>query len=150
MADTFSRKKRSWIMSRIKGRGTQPEKIVRTILRRRGFHIRGYDKSLPGSPDIVLKDRKKVIFINGCFWHAHRLCQRSRRPTTNREFWNKKIDGNIRRDLRVRRQLRRLGWNVLVLWECRIKKKPVKTEEKIGEFLKGKASTNVRKQKNVR
>ena len=136
MADTFSHKKRSWIMSRIKGRGTRPEKTVRTILRRMGFNIRGYDKNLPGSPDIVLRDRKKVIFINGCFWHGHKLCQRSRRPTTNRTFWNKKIDGNIRRDLRVRRQLRRLNWDVLVLWECQINKRRVSVETRLKNYLK--------------
>src|SRR5579871_686147 len=115
MADTFSPKKRSWIMSRIRGRDTKPEKIVRTILRRMGYRIQKYDKRLPGNPDIVLKRKKKVIFVHGCFWHGHKLCQRSRRPSTNRAFWNRKIDGNIRRDIRVRRQLRRMGWDALVL-----------------------------------
>lgn len=108
-------------MSRIKGHDTNPEKIVRNVLRRMGYRIQKYDKNLPGNPDIVLKNRKKAIFIHGCFWHGHKLCQRSRRPSTNRAFWNRKIDGNIRRDLRVRRRLKRLGWDVLVLWECSLK-----------------------------
>jgi DNA mismatch endonuclease (patch repair protein) len=138
MADTFSRKKRSWIMSRIKGRDTKPEKTVQTILKRMGCHIRRYDKTLPGSPDIVLKSLKKVIFINGCFWHGHKLCQRSRRPATNRAFWNEKIDGNIRRDLRVRRQLKRLGWDVLALWECQIRKKPIVINNRIYRYLNRK------------
>jgi DNA mismatch endonuclease, patch repair protein len=121
MADTFSRKKRSWIMSRIKGRDTKPEKIVRTILKSMGCRIRRYDTTLPGNPDIVLKDKWKIIFVHGCFWHGHKSCSRSRRPSTNRAFWNRKIDGNIERDLKVRRKLKNMGWRILVVWECQLK-----------------------------
>lgn len=136
MADIFSRKKRSWIMSRIKGRDTKPEKIVRTILKSMGYRIQKYDKNLPGNPDIVLSIKNKVIFVHGCFWHGHKLCQRSRRPSTNRKFWNKKIDGNISRDLKVRRKLRRMGWNVLILWECRIHKNADVVKKRITKFLR--------------
>ena len=121
MADTFSRKKRSWIMSRIKGCDTKPEKTIRTSLKRMGYRIRRCDKSLPGSPDIVLRGRKKVIFINGCFWHGHKFCRRSQRPSSNRAFWNKKIDGNIKRDQKVRRKLKKMGWDILVVWGCQLK-----------------------------
>src|SRR5208282_5206647 len=121
MADTFSRKKRSWIMSRIKGHDTKPEKTIRKILKKMGLGIKKYDKNLPGNPDIVLKDKKKVIFVHGCFWHGHRRCLRSRRPSTNRLFWNKKINGNIKRDQKVLRKLRGLGWKYLIVWECRMK-----------------------------
>lgn len=134
MADTFSPKKRSWIMSRIKGRDTKPEKAVYGLLRRLGYKPHRNVKALPGRPDLVLNDEKKVIFINGCFWHGHKLCQRSRRPATNRKFWKAKIESNVRRDLRVKRQLRRSGWDVLVVWECRLKDGP-KTTEKLIKFL---------------
>jgi len=121
MADTFNRKTRSWIMSRIKGQNTKPEQQAASLFRKLHVKFRRNVKTLPGSPDFVLVSRKKVIFIHGCFWHGHKLCQRSRRPTTNRRFWNDKIDGNIRRDLRVKRKLRRMGWDVLAVWECRMK-----------------------------
>lgn len=138
MADTFSRKKRSWIMSRIKGRDTKPEIIIRTIIKHKRLSFRENDKNLPGSPDIVLNNRKKIIFIHGCFWHGHKLCQRSRRPMTNRVFWNKKIDGNIQRDLKTGRKLRRMGWNVIVLWECQIRKSTTRVKDRIDQFLKQK------------
>lgn len=118
MADVFSKEKRSWIMSRIRGRDTKPEMLVRSVVHRMGFRFRLHCRELPGKPDIVLPRHKKVIFVHGCFWHGHKQCLRSRRPTTNTEFWNKKLDANIARDKRVRMNLRRLGWKVLVVWEC--------------------------------
>ena len=142
MADTFNHKKRSWIMSRIKGRDTKPEKIVQKILTDMGHHIRRYDKSLPGNPDIILKDKRKIIFVHGCFWHGHKRCRRSHRPSTNRTFWNKKIDGNIKRDEKVRRKLKKLGWDILVVWECQLKDN-AHLKDSINKFIDRRTRRNI-------
>jgi len=118
MTDLFSKEKRSWIMSRVKGRDTKPEILVRSIIHRMGFRFCLHRRDLPGNPDIVLPRYGKVIFVHGCFWHGHKRCPRSGRPSTRREFWDKKLDNNIERDKRFRRELKRMGWNVLVVWEC--------------------------------
>jgi DNA mismatch endonuclease (patch repair protein) len=118
MTDVFSNEKRSWIMSRVKGRDTKPELLVRSIVHRMGFRFRLHRHDLPGSPDIVLPRHGKVIFVHGCFWHGHSGCPRSKRPSTNRDFWDKKIDGNIERDKLFQRELRSMGWKVLVVWQC--------------------------------
>ena len=108
-------------MASIKGRDTSPEKSVRSCLRRLKVHFRGNVASLPGTPDFVIQGQKKVIFVHGCFWHGHRGCRRSGRPETNRPFWDKKIDGNIARDCRNLRDLKKEDWKVLVIWQCQIK-----------------------------
>jgi len=122
MSDVFSRKKRSWIMARISGSNTKPEIVVRKILYGLGFRYRLNVRKLPGTPDIVLSKHNKVVFVHGCFWHGHKGCKRSTRPTTNVAFWNRKIDKNIDRDKKVLKELRRLGWKPLVIWECQTKK----------------------------
>jgi len=134
MTDPFSKEKRSWIMSRVKGRDTKPEMVVRSVVHRMGFRFRVHRRDLPGNPDVVLPRYHKVIFVHGCFWHGHRGCPRSKRPTTNEEFWSKKLDGNIKRDHRYRRQLRKMGWRVLVVWECETRK-PEKLLKKLEGFL---------------
>jgi len=118
MTDVFSTQKRSWIMSRVKGRNTKPEILVRSFLHRMGYRFHIHRRDLPGNPDIVLPRHGKVIFVHGCFWHGHKRCPRSKRPTTNKSFWNEKLDGNIKRDERFRRTLRRMGWKGLVIWQC--------------------------------
>ena len=124
MADVFSRKKRSEIMSKIRGTDTGPEKAVRKILFSKGYRFRTNVKGLPGTPDIVLKKWKTVIFVNGCFWHGHsaRECRNATIPKTNRSFWVEKISGNKKRDHLNERRLRKLGWHVLRIWECQVKK----------------------------
>ena len=129
MVDVFTREKRSWIMSRVKGRDTRPEILVRSFVHRMGYRFRIHRRELPGNPDIVLARHRKVIFVHGCFWHGHKGCSRSRRPTTNENFWNSKLNGNIKRDRLNCRELRRMGWKVLVVWEC---------ETKASELLLGK------------
>jgi DNA mismatch endonuclease, patch repair protein len=129
MTDVFPIEKRSWIMSRVKGRDTKPEVLVRSFVHRMGYRFRVHRRELPGNPDIVLARYKKVIFVHGCFWHGHKGCPRSRRPTTNENFWNNKLNGNIKRDRLNCRELRRIGWKVLVVWEC---------ETKASELLLGK------------
>jgi DNA mismatch endonuclease (patch repair protein) len=122
MTDVFTREKRSLIMSRVKGRDTKPELLVRSLVHRIGFRFRVQSRKLPGNPDIVLSRWRKVIFVHGCFWHGHARCPRSKRPGTNKGFWNRKLDGNIQRDKRFCRELRRMGWKTLVVWECETRK----------------------------
>lgn len=119
--DVFDKAKRSWIMSHVKGKDTRPEVIVRSIVHRLGFRFRKGNTKLPGNPDIVLPRHRKVIFVHGCFWHGHPGCKRAQRPTSNVAFWRTKLDRNIERDNRNIRQLKKEGWKVLVIWQCRMK-----------------------------
>lgn len=123
MADIFTKQKRSKIMSNISGKETKPEILVRKILFAKGFRYRKNDKRYPGKPDIVLPKYKTVIFINGCFWHGHKNCEKAKLPETNYNFWKNKIEGNIERDKRNYEQLKNLGWNVIVLWQCQLNNK---------------------------
>jgi DNA mismatch endonuclease (patch repair protein) len=117
MADFLSPEDRSVRMSRIRGVDTVPELIVRRHLHSVGFRYRLHDRSLPGRPDLVLPRHKVVIFVNGCFWHAHR-CQKGRIPASRSKFWEAKFAANQARDARNARRLRRVGWRVLTVWEC--------------------------------
>src|SRR6266446_6597701 len=119
MADTLTKDKRSWLMSRVRGSNTLPERIVEKILRGCGIRFRRQDRRLPGTPDITVPDAHVAIFVNGCFWHGHKGCRCSRLPSTRRKFWSNKIQANRRRDQRVRRALRKEGWRVLTIWGCR-------------------------------
>ena len=109
-------------MSCIKGKGTKPEEIVRKYLFSRGFRYRKNDKRLPGTPDIVLQKYKTVIFVNGCFWHGHEGCKYFVWPKNNSDFWREKIQRNIERDKNYYDKLKHLGWNVVLVWECELKK----------------------------
>ena len=122
MADVHSPETRSFNMSQIKGKNTKPEELVRRYLFSHGFRYRKNVSTLPGKPDIVLPKYKTCIFVNGCFWHKHEGCKYFVWPKNNAEFWKKKITGNVERDLRQQNELRLLGWNVLVIWECELKK----------------------------
>lgn len=121
-------------MSCIKGRNTSPEKSVRRCLRKIGQTYRSYNVDLPGNPDIVLNKLKKVIFVHGCFWHHHNDCKRATLPQTNRSFWRKKIKGNASRDILARRKLRKMGWQVLTVWQCQIKNLE-RIEKRIVKFI---------------
>jgi DNA mismatch endonuclease (patch repair protein) len=107
-------------MARIKGKDTRPELTVRRILHAAGFRYRLHAKNLPGRPDIVLRSRKTLVFVNGCFWHGHD-CHGTRLPKSNRRFWNAKIKANMARDACNLAECRRLGWRVLVVWECALR-----------------------------
>lgn len=120
--DVHSKETRSYNMSRIKGKNTKPEELVRKYLFSQGFRYRKNDKRLPGTPDIVLPKYKTVIFVNGCFWHGHEGCKYFVWPQNNADFWKAKINANIQRDQRKKEELERLGWQVLVIWECGLKK----------------------------
>lgn len=121
MPDVFDREKRSWIMSRVSGKDTKPEMVVRRMIHAMGYRYRLHARDLPGRPDIVLPKHKKVVFVHGCFWHGHPGCKRSDRPTSNAEFWNTKIDRNIVRDATAVAGLEAQGWKVLTVWQCRIR-----------------------------
>jgi DNA mismatch endonuclease, patch repair protein len=107
-------------MARIGSKDTKPELIVRKTLHAMGFRYRLHRMDLPGNPDIVLPKYRTVVFVHGCFWHGH-CCRRGKRPSTRVEFWNSKIDGNICRDIQVRRQLQAREWRVFTIWECQTK-----------------------------
>lgn len=121
MSDVFSAAKRSEVMSRIKGRDTSPERLVRAMLHSLGyrFTVNGpKNRNLPGKPDIVLPARDTVIFVHGCFWHAHENCVYFRLPKTRRAWWKTKLEGNRARDQRTEATLVAAGWNVVTIWEC--------------------------------
>jgi DNA mismatch endonuclease (patch repair protein) len=131
MADKVTKEKRSEIMSKTKGKETTIEILVRKYLFNKGFRYRKNDKRLPGSPDIVLPKYKTAIFVQGCFWHGHESCKHFKIPKTHTEFWTSKISRNIERDKSNLSKLMDLGWNVVVVWECELRKNP----EKRLEFL---------------
>ena len=119
--DTLTKEKRSWNMSRIKSKDTKPEMQVRSALHRAGYRFRLHVKDLPGKPDIVLPKYKTVIFVHGCFWHRHKGCPEASMPSTNQDFWKEKFRQNVKRDKKGQAALKRLGWKVIVIWECELK-----------------------------
>ncbi len=121
MPDVFTPAKRSWIMRQVRSRDTKPELVVRRYLHAHGFRFRLHRDDLPGKPDIVLPRYNTVVFVHGCFWHGHQGCKHSDVPTSNRQYWERKIGRNVTRDRRNARALRKLGWRVLTVWECAIK-----------------------------
>lgn len=122
MADKHSKETRSYNMSRIRSTGTKPEELVRKYLFSQGFRYRKNDARLPGKPDIVLPKYKTVVFVNGCFWHKHEGCKYFVWPKNNADFWKKKIESNVTRDIKTYQLLYDLGWRVLTIWECELKK----------------------------
>ncbi len=122
MTDTLTPEQRSKLMSRIRSRDTVPEMMVRRLVHGMGYRYRLHRRDLPGTPDLVFGPRRKVIFVHGCFWHLHEGCPLARRPKSRREFWGPKLEGNRLRDQRNLSELERLGWDVLVIWECEVKK----------------------------
>ena len=122
MTDVHKPEQRSYKMSRIRGKNTKPEELVRKYLFSQGFRYRKNDVRLPGKPDIVLPKYKTIVFVNGCFWHKHEGCKYFVWPKNNAEFWKKKIESNVARDAKNHQQLEELGWRVLTVWECELKR----------------------------
>lgn len=116
--DIVTAEERSAMMSRIRGRDTKPERLVRRLAHRLGYRFRLHRRDLPGAPDLVFPGRRKVVFIHGCFWHQHPGCRFAYKPKSNVEFWQKKFASNIERDARALRELQELGWSSLIIWEC--------------------------------
>lgn len=135
MTDNRSRQSRSALMSRIGCKNTAPEMLVRRRLYALGYRFRLHRRDLPGTPDIVFPSRRKVIFVNGCFWHAHR-CRIGRPPKSRLEFWLPKLEHNRKKDARCRRALRALGWGVLTIWQCQLKSER-RLESLLVSFLTG-------------
>ena len=121
MSDTLSQTQRSYNMSRIRGKDTKPEILVRKGLHVRGFRFRLQDRRLPGRPDVVLPKYGVAIMVNGCFWHGHKGCRYATRPKTNEEFWEAKIARNRHRDEVTEAHLEALGWTVITIWECELR-----------------------------
>ena len=126
MADNHTPEARSHNMSRIRSKDTRPEEIVRKYLFSQGFRYRKNVRSLPGCPDIVLPKYKTVVFVHGCFWHMHN-CDRFKVPSSNKEYWIPKLEGNVARDRMNIEKLKNAGWKVLIVWECELSKKNVDT-----------------------
>lgn len=120
-------------MSRIGSKDTHPERAVRSILHRLGYRFRLHRKDLPGTPDIVLPGHGAVVFVHGCFWHGH-SCKVGKMPKSRLEYWVPKIEANVRRDKRKADKLRRLGWRVMTVWECELKR-PESLERRILRFF---------------
>ncbi|MCG2590765.1 very short patch repair endonuclease [Rhodohalobacter sulfatireducens] len=121
MADVHEPETRSYNMSKISGKDTKPEMIVRKFLHTNGFRYGLHRKDLPGKPDLVMPKYNTVIFVHGCFWHAHEDCKYFKIPQTRTEWWKEKLYGNKERDEKHIQELEDLGWNVIVVWECEMK-----------------------------
>lgn len=119
-ADKLSQVERSRLMSRVHGRDTAPERAVRRLLTDMGYRYRLQYKGVPGRPDIAFPGRRKVIWVNGCFWHQHPDCPRATMPKSRKDFWVAKLKGNRKRDLDVQATVQRMGWRTLVIWECEL------------------------------
>ena len=128
--DTVSKKKRSEIMSRIRSKNTKPEMAVRKYLSSKGYKYRLHDKKLPGTPDIVLKRKRIAIQVSGCFWHGHN-CKLSNYPKTNRKYWKNKINHNRKRDRKNDRLIKKMGYKLIVINECKIRNKNLNLANKL-------------------
>jgi DNA mismatch endonuclease (patch repair protein) len=137
VTDTLTRAERSERMSRVRARDTKPEMAVRKLVFSLGYRYRLHDRKLPGTPDLVFASRRKAIFVHGCFWHRHTGCPNTRWPKSKLRFWVPKLTENRARDIKKLRKLRRQGWNVLVIWECEVKRADG-LSSRITGFLEGR------------
>jgi len=119
--DHLTSLQRSENMRLIRSKNTSPEMLVRKCAHRLGYRFRLHRKDLPGSPDLVFASRSAVVFVNGCYWHRHKNCKLASNPKSNTEYWTHKFKSNVARDNKVYRELRKLGWKVNIIWECRCK-----------------------------
>ena len=134
MTDHVDPSKRSSIMAAVHAKDTAPEMAVRRIVHALGYRYRLHSAQLPGKPDLVFVSRRKIVFVHGCFWHRHSMCKYATIPKTRRDFWMEKFSRNAERDRKVRLELKHLGWKVLTVWQCELKK-PEKLTERLIEFL---------------
>jgi DNA mismatch endonuclease (patch repair protein) len=138
--DRLTPEQRSLLMSKVRGTNTAPEIKVRRALHAMGMRFRLHRKDLPGKPDIVLPKFRLCIFVNGCFWHQHKGCSRSKLPTTNRKFWKNKLGRNQERDQEVDDKLHSKGWNSEVIWECETKS-ALKLIDRLAEIFSASLSS---------
>ena len=138
MSDRISPSARSRLMGKIRGRDTRPEMFVRRLVHGMGYRYRLHRPDLPGKPDLVFRSRKKAIFVHGCFWHRHDCAKGVSLPGTRTEFWRDKLEANRARDRLALESLRRLGWDVMVVWECEVKQAEESAlKGRIRSFLEG-------------
>lgn len=135
MTDHLSARARSELMSRIRGKDTKPEMLVRRLVHSMGYRYRLHARELPGRPDLVFRPRRKAIFVHGCFWHRHEGCSRNTMPAIRQDFWRRKLNGNAQRDRRNEAVLQENGWRVLVIWECEANGDMDRLARTISEFL---------------
>jgi len=121
-------------MARVTSENTTPELLVRRLSHSFGYRFRLHRRDLPGNPDLVFVSKRKIVLVHGCFWHQHRCARGRRVPASHRSYWVKKLHGNVKRDERNLRKLRRLGWKVLVIWECQTRDIP-KLSSRLRNFL---------------
>ena len=133
--DHLTKSKRSENMSRIKNKNTTPEIAVRKTLHSMGYRYRLHSASVYGKPDIVIKTKRKAVFVHGCFWHRHNNCNLATKPKTNTSYWEKKFQTNIARDKKVQERLDKENWKFLIIWECEIKDK-TELKKKLSKFMK--------------
>lgn len=134
MADVHTQEQRRFNMQQIKGKNTKPELLVRKYLHAKGYRYKLHDKTLPGKPDIVLPKYKTVIFIHGCFWHGHANCKYFTIPKTRTEWWTEKINKNSTNDVKAVKLLKKDGWKIITIWECKLK--PAKIEKTLPALIK--------------
>lgn len=143
MADVVIPEVRSRMMSGIRGKNTRPEKTVRSGLFSAGFRFRLHRRDLPGKPDLVLAKWKAVVFINGCFWHAHKNCRFFRVPANRRAFWQQKLETNRSRDARATSALAEAGWNVITVWECALRADSVATLKHLQDVIESRVAGGI-------
>ncbi len=129
------------MMARIRSKNTKPELAVRRLVWRMGYRFRLHDRRLPGCPDLILRKRRKVVFVPGCFWHSHPGCKRATTPKTRSDYWIPKLAGNVERDRKNRAALLERGWRVLVIWECELGR-PEGVAAKISQFMEASNTSN--------
>jgi DNA mismatch endonuclease (patch repair protein) len=138
VVDNISLEQRSRVMASVRSKNTGPEFMARSLLHRMGFRFRLHRRDLPGSPDLCLPKYRTVIFVHGCFWHGHTCSHGSKRPSTNKEYWNQKLEVNIRRDAAAISALRAQGWKSFVIWECQLRSP--KLADRVRKFLVSRRS----------
>ncbi len=130
MTDVFSKQKRSEVMAAIRSKNTGPERAVRSMLHRLGLRFRIHDRSLPGTPDVVLAKHRTIVEVRGCYWHRHARCMLASDPLSHRRFWQAKFERNMARDKTNLRALRKMNWRTVVVWECELRK-PGRLEKRL-------------------
>ena len=144
MVDVHTAKQRSYNMSRIRGRDTKPEKIMRSLVSDEGHRYRSNVRALPGKPDIVLPAFETAIFVHGCFWHRHPGCRYATTPKSNSDFWQAKFIRTLERDRQHLKALRKAKWRVLVIWECELRDKPSQVRSKLTRAIKARRTRRSR------
>lgn len=142
MVDTLTKQQRSETMSRIRGRDTKPEWVLRCGLHRLGFRYRLDNRHLPGRPDLVFPKYRAAVFVHGCYWHRHPGCKDAGMPGTNVDFWKRKFDENVARDRRKQQQLEDSGWRVMVVWECELVGQTVSTIQQVASWLTNESNAS--------